>query len=507
MRALVGASRHDPAVICISGALGLLTLGVLSGHGTSLLAPLLLIVTIAVLARHAVIGWDRLIALMLLVVLFVPIGRYKLPGSLPFDLELYRVAVALCLLMWAASLLVDPRVRVMRTAFDFPLWLILGCVLASEVTNPGRVSAYGSYVIKTLTFFLSFVLVYYLTATALRRRDKVDFLLKLLTVSAAAIGILAVFEQRTHYNVFDHLHTVLPFLSYEGALTYLTLGKNLRVFGPSQQPIALGAALVLIVPLAVYFARTSGRRRWWFAGLFILVGAMASGSRTAVVMLIAEVLVFLWLKPKETKKLWPALLPALVVVHFALPGTIGGLKDAFFPKGGIIAQQSKHETDYNPLLAGGRVREIKPMLEEASRRPLFGEGYGTRITGFDTPDRNAPILDNQWLNNVLDVGFVGLTAWIWLIVSAIRRLAGASRTAGRPGDDWLFTALATSVTGYGVGMLTYDAFSFTQVTFIFWILLGLSAAMLRISRLWPTTLAPAPAYARHPAYIHGQAAS
>jgi hypothetical protein len=32
----------------------------------------------------------------------------------------------------------------------------------------------------------------------------------------------------------------------------------------------------------------------------------------------------------------------------------------------------------------------------------------------------------------------------------------------------------------GVGMLTFDMFSFTQVTFIFWILLGLSAAMLRI---------------------------
>ena len=30
-------------------------------------------------------------------------------------------------------------------------------------------------------------------------------------------------------------------------------------------------------------------------------------------------------------------------------------------------------------------------------------------------------------------------------------------------------------------MLTFDAFSFTQITFVFWILLGLSAAMLRIN--------------------------
>ena len=41
--------------------------------------------------------------------------------------------------------------------------------------------------------------------------------------------------------------------------------------------------------------------------------------------------------------------------------------------------------------------------------------------------------------------------------------------------------LAASITGFGVGMLTFDAFGFTQITFVFWILLGLSAAMLRIN--------------------------
>jgi hypothetical protein len=209
--------------------------------------------------------------------------------------------------------------------------------------------------------------------------------------------------------------------------------------------------------------------------------------------LVAEALVFLWLKPKETKKQWPLLLPALVTIQLALPGTIGGLTDAFSPKGGLIAQQSKFEADYNPLLAGGRVRLIKPMLTEASHKPLFGEGYGTRITGFDSPDRNAPILDDQWLNNALDVGFIGLAAWAWLMLRAVRTLSRASRDAARPGDDWLFVAFAASLASFAVGMFTYDAFDFTQVTFMFWIVLGLSAAMLRITRLFP---APEAALAR-----------
>jgi O-antigen ligase len=208
-------------------------------------------------------------------------------------------------------------------------------------------------------------------------------------------------------------------------------------------------------------------------------------------MLGVIVIVFLCLKPIETKRLWPLVVPAVVVVHFAMPGTIGGFKAAFFPEGGIIAQQSRLGPGQDPLLAGGRVRQLRPMLAEASERPLFGEGFGTRVTGFNTPERNAPILDNQWLNNVLEIGFVGLAAWVWLFVGAGRLLIRASRASGSGGDSWLFAALAASIISFPVGMLTYDAFGYTQVTFIFWIVLGISTALLRISGDWPRWRVPA----------------
>ncbi len=69
----------------------------------------------------------------------------------------------------------------------------------------------------------------------------------------------------------------------------------------------------------------------------------------------------------------------------------------------------------------------------------------------------------------------------------MRRLFRASREAEEDGDDWLFAGLAAAIAGFGVGMFTYDAFSFTQITFVFWILLGLAAAMLRITQ-GPQTL-------------------
>jgi hypothetical protein len=43
----------------------------------------------------------------------------------------------------------------------------------------------------------------------------------------------------------------------------------------------------------------------------------------------------------------------------------------------------------------------------------------------------------------------------------------------------LFTAFAASIAGFAVGMLTYDAFSFIQVTFLAYLVIGLGAASLQ----------------------------
>ena len=481
MRTLV-AVRRDPAALLVVGSLGLLVGAVVMGRDIKLVGPIVVLIAIIATLYRSLFRWHSLVGLILAVVLFVPIGRYKLPGSLPFNLELYRVVVALVVTIWLASLLVDTRVRWHSTPFDLPLLLLLACVFMSEIANPDRVNLYGSQVAKTMTFFMSFVLVYYIVATQVRRRQSIDFLLRFLTVGGALIGALGIVERRTHFNAFNHLHAILPFLTYEpndSSLAYLFRGGDLRAIGPAQQPIALGAMLVLILPISVYLTRTRGRH-WIIASVFLLAGALATGSRTALSMILAEFILFLIIKPRETKRLLPLVVPAIVVVHVLAPGALGGLKSALFPKGGLVAEQTRLAVNANPQLAGGRIRQIRPMVTEASHHPFFGEGLGTRLTGFDTKDRNAPILDDQWLNNLLDVGFIGFALWIWLFVRSIRMLLRRARESSGDGDEWLFLGLAASIFSFAIGMLTFDAFSFTQVYFVFWILLGLSAAVLAV---------------------------
>lgn len=479
MRSTASVFHQAPSPALIFGALAVLATSVVADTGVVVVAPLV-IGTALIAAWHKVLlSWSSLLGLVVIVVLFVPIKSYRLPGDLPFDLEPYRVLVALLLLCWSTSLLVDPAVTARRSAFDGALALLVVAVIASELANPSQVQALSSYVTKSLTFFLAFLFLYFFIVSVVRDRRTIEALVRLLVVGGAIVSVFSIVERRTGYNVFYQLESVFPPLRFEGG-DVLTRAGRLRVYGSAQHPIALGAAFAILIPLAVYVARTSRQRAWWAAAALLVLGVLATSSRTAILMLLVAGLVFLWLKPAETRRFWPALLPALVAVHFVLPGALGTIKQAFFPPGGLVAEQTVLAPGSDPQLAGGRIRLIGPSLDEVSRRPLFGGGYGTRITGFDNKFRNAPILDNQWLGTLLELGVVGFGALIWLFVRATRRLGRAAKAAGE-GDDWLFVGFAASIASFGVGMLTYDAFSFIQVTFLFWIVLALAAAYLSLA--------------------------
>jgi len=194
-------------------------------------------------------------------------------------------------------------------------------------------------------------------------------------------------------------------------------------------------------------------------------------------MLLVVILVFLWLRPRETKRLWPAVFPILLAVHVAVPGAIGTLRASFFPSGGLLKEQSTVVRG-NELRADGRLAKVGPSLKQWEEKPLFGLGTGTRVVGFQVKFNNAFILDDQWLGTLLDVGALGIGAYLWLFFRAVRRCGRAAKEDETP-RGWLLTGLAAAMAAFAVGMLTFDAFSFIQVTFIFWILLSLSAVVLR----------------------------
>jgi O-antigen ligase len=198
-----------------------------------------------------------------------------------------------------------------------------------------------------------------------------------------------------------------------------------------------------------------------------------------VLMLGFELIVFAALRPRDVKRLW-VLAPVFVVaIHIAIPGTLGTLKDTFFPKGGLIAEQRAAQ------VGSGRVVTLGPSLDVWESHPLLGVGYGTRIV-VPGPKKNAYILDNQWLGTLLEVGVAGVVVWLFIFCTFVNRMLRAAR--GSPHDHpdaWLFTALAAAVGAFAVGMFFYDAFSFTQVAIVMFVLLAVGSAALRVVRSEP----------------------
>jgi hypothetical protein len=343
----------------------------------------------------------------------------------------------------------------------------MAAATASAIANPHRVSATSTEVTKSLMFLASFLLVFFMIVSL---ADRVEKLVKTLVAGGAVVGAFAVFESRTGFNVFDHLHSVIPLLELNDLGTVPARGARLRVAASAQHPIALGAALVMLLPLAAYLAQRTRQRRWWLAGALLVLGALATVSRTSILMLLVVGIVFLVLRPVQTKKLLPLLLPFIIAAHVALPGTLGSLKGAFFPHGGLVAEQATGAG----TRGSGRLADVSPSLAEWAKQPVLGQGYGTRVV--DRNKANASILDDQWLTTLLETGIVGVASLIWLFARSLRIFGrGARRDSGSRG--WLLCAITASVAAYAVGMLTYDAFSFVQVTFLMFILLALGSVL------------------------------
>lgn len=508
------ARRLPASAVLIVAAVGLLAIDVLRGGQGKLPAVAIIALVVGIRAVSFVADWRRVIIALLFVLFLIPNdGRYTLPIGLPFQLEPYRIVVGIFLVGWIASLLADRRVRFRGTAFDGPLVLLTLTVIGSEVVNPSRVGNVTSNVIKSLWLFFCLVLVVYMIVSVIRTREVLDRVIAAMLCAGCVVAIGAVIQMKTGMNIFDHLRLFLP-LDFSSAVESTMLrGGHFRATASAGHPIELSATLSMLMPFAIYLAIKRRERRWWLAFVILLLGEFASGSRTGMLGVGAMVGIFLWLRPRQTIRFWPALLPMFVLVHFVAPGALGGVYAGFFPSGGLVAQQSN--TFHGRQLS--RLSRVGTSLHEYSQHnPLLGEGYGTRVSGgagnyeaanIQTNSAlpsatslamargelvdgvNAEILDDQWLKTLLETGLLGVIAWLWLFARAIRRLGARAKLQRGSPDGWLPIALAAALLNFGISMGTYDAFSFIQATTFAFILIAFSSIVLHLPVVNPDEVA------------------
>jgi polysaccharide biosynthesis protein PslJ len=445
-------------------------------------------------AREPFVTWPNAIALLMLVVWLIPIKAYRLPVNLVFHLEAYRLMIMVLVFAWFLWALSGRGGGGLAGAGHAKALLFLMAVaIASAVINFQEINAAATEpheALKSLSYFLSFAIVFALVCSTLNTREGLETVVKALVIGGTIVALAALHEARATYNVFDHLHEWLPGFVREQRDVFEERGGRLRVYASAQHPIALGVALLMLVPLALHLATRAASklrsRLWLFAGLFIAAGSMATVSRTTVVMGVAMVAVALLVRKDLVLRFWPLLLLLPFVVHVVAPGALGGLWKSFFPEQGLVSDLEGRAGQ----TGSGRFADVGPGFELWKEKPLIGHGLGSKTVEPRAPGEVSAaqpeteiIFDNQYLNALVLLGGLGLIATAWFVWGLVGKLVRFARDNLDENGD-LAAACAIACAGFAASMFLFDAFFFVQATIVFFAIgaVGLRAKQLEVQR-------------------------
>jgi O-antigen ligase len=302
-----------------------------------------------------------------------------------------------------------------------------------------------------------FVFWYYLAANLLLDLKRQRVVLWSLVGVAALVAL---------YGVYQYIIKVpIPPQWVDQA----ELGVRTRVFSFIGSPNILGSYLVLTIPIAVALFQTTKaiRPRIILSGCLLLMLAclVFTFSRGAWLAFAVAAIIYALL---QDRRILILLLAGAIMLPVLSPSVAGRIEYAFSSQ--YLQSSAK----------GGRVVRWQMALDRLATHPLVGVGLG-RFGGataarFDVPGNYY--VDNYFMKLTVEMGLIGLAAFIWLLLNVLRLLAGLIRkTARDPARFPLACAIAAGVIGVIAHNGVENVFEVPMMQALFWGLLGLAARL------------------------------
>lgn len=288
-------------------------------------------------------------------------------------------------------------------------------------------------------------------------------LVRRLVALGAAMATLGIIQFVTHQPLVDRIS--IPGLVANHAGFGLTMREGFtRPAGTATHPIEYGAVVTMLLPLALALAmgdrRRSALRRWAPVAL-MGVCVPLSISRSALLASAVGTIIMLVSWPRQARRTAIAvLLVGSVVVYLTIPGMLGSLLGLFT---GISGDSSAQSRTGSYAIAG----------EFISRSPMFGRGFQTFLPSYR-------ILDNQYLGMLIEIGVVGVLAFLVLIVTAMKAARDTRRHASSETIRQLGQGLLGAVAAGAVTLALFDALSFPMSAGMFFLVLGLAGGARRV---------------------------
>ena len=409
------------------------------------------------------------LAAFVAMVFLVPIDSTELKVNIGVDSHPDRLAVVILVLAWV-WFGGDQR-AFMRTRrsklFVSAACVFLALTVASLLFDAPRIINLGDFQLAEKRFALlgSFLILGWFTLTALRWEDLRGFTGYLIGLAVVtSLGMLI--ERHTGYNVFfEWGRTILgPIAKVAKAETNINPTYEegrVTVVGPTLHGLAATAMLMMALPFAlVRFLDAGTRRSRWLnaaAVALMIAGATATDRKTALLVPVALVLYIACYRPRQMLRWAPLGIVVLVLlVHLASPGALGTL---------LNTNEAANST--STTHREGDFTDIRP---DVLAHPVLGRGFGTL-----NPDQPSQfrINDDEYLDEVWEVGVVGLIAFLWMIIAPIALARSAIRTRG-PTVSSLALAASGGCVAFLVVCALFDALSFPQAPYMFFLVAALT---------------------------------
>ena len=218
----------------------------------------------------------------------------------------------------------------------------------------------------------------------------------------AAMASLGAVQFVTGQQLVDKV--TVPGLSLNGQSIALIAREGFsRPAGTALHPIEYGSIITMVMPLAITLAMHDKSRhalRRWFPVALLALAVPLSLSRSAILASLVGLIVLgiAWTGAQRRAAIAAAATLCLTL-FMTVPGMLGSLAALFT---GISSDSSTQS----------RTGSYSIAAEYVERSPLLGRGFSTFLPSYR-------ILDNELLLLLIEVGLVGLIAFLVLVLTAV----------------------------------------------------------------------------------------
>jgi len=422
-------------------------------------------------------------------IFLVPFDAIHLKVNMGVSSDFDRFLVMAIVSVWALGAVFSRRretvERLRPAGWAVGMIAFVRVAVASIVFNVGRITNLGEWgdAQKHLAVLFSFAAVFAIISLNLRAAELRPFSV-LIVVLAVITATGTIYEKKTGYNVFYETAGKIftPIATVEKSPTEIDPNPDTTprptITGPTRHALSVTSILGMALPFAVVLAAiTPSRRRrilWGLAACVIIAGALITQRKSGAVVPAMALLVLFVLRPRQLLRLAPFGVLALAVALVVTPGIFSTVRE--------LGQTSNQDS------TAGRTSDYPAVVPDIITRPILGRGFGTLDSERVDTYR---IFDNEYLGQLFQGGFLGLLAFLAMIVTPLF-VARSVLRSDDPVRGPPALAAGAACLAFGVACALYDILTFPQAPYLFLFMAAMCtcAASVEVPAGWTARVRP-----------------